>query len=77
MERLTYIFMTNEQKLKHILSHLKRKKKPKENHIIDILKEYEEFIGQSLEYFRKNDPTSHFETMTAYYRVVGKTNSRF
>ena len=63
--------MSNEEKLKSILNFMK--KKDSKNMIVQ-LKEYESFLDHSLEYFRRNDPSQDFETLSIFYRLIGINN---
>jgi hypothetical protein len=69
---MTIIFKNNELKLVELLKRLETKKLRNEKKVNQLINDHMFFLETSLDFFRRNDPKSHFEILSPFYQMIGK-----
>ena len=65
------IYKNNEIKLINLIKNLESKKIKNENKINDLISDHFYFLETSLDFFRRNNPKTYFETLSPFYLLIG------
>ena len=68
---LTVIFKNNEIKLITLLQKLKGRPDESQEKVSQLIDDHLFFLETSLDFFRRNNPRSHFDVLSPFYQMIG------